>query len=354
MTAKLLKAHSAKDRQQAGAILKQGGLVAVPTETVYGLAADASNDIALTSIFEAKGRPVDHPLILHIANSSELEKWARDIPHITQSLMEAFWPGALTLVLKKAEGVSNILTGGLDTIAIRMPNQPALLDILSAHELAVAAPSANPYEKLSPTQAHHVMNSMGEIIDAVVDGGACEQGIESTILDISDYPRTSPRVLRPGPITASQIEAVLDQTVLAPDSHNEKISGNKKVHYRPRATLVSCETEQLDSLIRNGVAGVFLYHSEVIETALNDSQLHGDQIALRLPADHQGYAQAWYSTLHEVDCLMPEVVYTESVPTSLEWSGISNRIVRAAMSFATYRQDKSAPEPDSEGCLSGQ
>ncbi|EAT12666.1 threonylcarbamoyl-AMP synthase [Bermanella marisrubri] len=352
MTAKLLKAHSAKDRQQAGAILKQGGLVAVPTETVYGLAADARNDIALASIFEAKGRPVDHPLILHIANSTELEKWARDVPHIAQSLVEAFWPGALTLVLKKAEGVSDILTGGLDTVAIRMPNQPALLDILRTHELIVAAPSANPYEKLSPTQAHHVMNGMGELIDAVVDGGACEQGIESTILDISDYPRTSPRVLRPGPISASQIEAVLDQTVLQPDNHNEKVSGNKKVHYRPKATLVLCETEQLDALIRNGVAGVFLYHSEIIETALNDSQLHGDQIALRLPADHQGYAQSWYSTLHEVDCLMPDTVYTECVPNNTEWSGIANRIARAAIELNAYDQNKSASDSDTEECLS--
>lgn len=352
MTAKLLKAHSAKDRQQAGMILKQGGLVAVPTETVYGLAADARNDIALASIFEAKGRPVDHPLILHIANSSELDKWARDIPHITQSLMEAFWPGALTLVLKKAKGVSDILTGGLDTIAIRMPDQPALLDILRTHSLAVAAPSANPYEKLSPTQAHHVMNNMAERIQAVVDGGACQQGIESTILDISDYPRSSPRILRPGPISASEIESVLDQAVLQPAAHSEKVSGNKDVHYRPKATLVRCETDQIDTLIRNGAPGVFLYHSEVIELALNDSQLNGDQIALRLPADHQGYAHDWYSTLHEVDCLMPEVVYTERVPKHKEWSGIDNRIARAAISFDAYHQKRSASESDSEECLS--
>ena len=191
---------------QAVQLLQQGECVALPTETVYGLAADAANAQAVDKIFAAKGRPKNHPLIVHIPDVSHLEKWAADIPATAYALAEQFWPGPLTLLLKKAPHVDGVVTGGLDTIALRVPAHPLFLSVLAQLDSGLAAPSANRYKQLSPTIAEQVSKGLQGRIAAVLDGGPCAHGLESTIVDlVSDLPR----ILRAGPITKQQLDVAL-------------------------------------------------------------------------------------------------------------------------------------------------
>lgn len=211
-----LSAMTPADIECAAQLLKQGQLVAIPTETVYGLAADATQPEAVKQIFSAKGRPANHPLIVHLGSAEQLSEWATDIAPEAYQLAEAFWPGPLTLLLPKAKQVSPVVTGGLESVGIRVPAHPVLLDILKTHRLAVAAPSANPYKKLSPTSAQQVLDGLNGRLAAVLDGGECQHGLESTIVDLTSKPF---RVLRAGPITASELSAVLGQEVLQPQVH---------------------------------------------------------------------------------------------------------------------------------------
>jgi L-threonylcarbamoyladenylate synthase len=209
--------------------------VAFPTETVYGLGADARNPEAVARIFAAKGRPVDHPLIVHLADASQLTEWARDIPPAAWQLAEAFWPGPLAMVLPRAPHVLDAVTGGLDTVALRVPNHPLALALLGAFAGGVAAPSANRYGRVSPTAASHVREELGDAVDFVLDGGACQVGIESTIVDVSS---TTIKILRPGAITESDLRRVLGAPVTITLAGEVRAPGRKPSHYAPRARVV--------------------------------------------------------------------------------------------------------------------
>ncbi|MEQ1776535.1 MAG: L-threonylcarbamoyladenylate synthase, partial [Burkholderiales bacterium] len=233
---------------RAVATLRAGGLVAFPTETVYGLGADASNPDAIKKVFAAKGRPHDHPLIVHVASSSQLTEWARDIPSAAHTLAKKFWPGPLTLILKRAPGVSDLVTGGQDTVAIRVPSHPVAQALLQAFGGGVVGPSANRFGRVSATTADHVRQEFGDAVDCILDGGACDVGIESTIIDLSG---SKPALLRPGWITAAQIESALGLSLTAPDAQSPRAPGTLEKHYAPRTPVMLVEGDLIDELARS-------------------------------------------------------------------------------------------------------
>lgn len=239
----------------AAEILRGGGLVGIPTETVYGLGADGLNEDAVRAIFEAKGRPQDNPLILHIPGADWLERFCRDIPDAAYLLAERFWPGPLTMILKRRENVPNVTTGGLDTVGMRCPDHPVTLAIIEAADVPVAAPSGNISGRPSPTCARHMVEDMDGRIEGIVDGGACGVGVESTIIDLTVTP---PRVLRPGGLPLEELRSVLgeiavDKAVTAPLAEGEKprAPGMKYRHYAPKApvTVVTGESGQTAAYI---------------------------------------------------------------------------------------------------------
>ncbi len=321
MKTQRLHGDATTDLVEAARLLKQGGLVAVPTETVYGLAANAADERAVKAIFEAKGRPANHPLIVHVADAEQLSQWAIDVPDEAYQLAEAFWPGPLTLLMKKHPDVNAVITGGLDTIGIRNPAHPVLLSILKKAQLGVAAPSANPYKKLSPTTADQVYETLAGKIDAVVDGGPCDVGIESTIVDLSS---DQPTILRPGPITAAQIEAVLGKVVATPKTHDEVVPGNVESHYQPGKPLLLMTTAQIKTRLfkRDDVACV--YYSEELIQMMKSSDV-------RLPNDKAGYAQALYHSLYQLDHSDIKEIWLELPPTSEAWWDVQDRLSRAGV-----------------------
>ncbi len=235
MTTELL---TEKDLPRAAELLRQGGLVALPTETVYGLGASGLNEEAVARIFAVKGRPQDNPLILHVASASELPNWCREIPEEAWALAEAFWPGPLTLILRKGERVPLRVTAGLDTVAMRCPDHPLTREVLRLAALPVAAPSANLSGKPSTTTARHCVHDLWGKVEAILDGGPCRVGVESTILDLTVSP---PRVLRPGGVSLEELRAFLPETELDPGllrpGETPKAPGMKYRHYSPQAEV---------------------------------------------------------------------------------------------------------------------
>ena len=241
--------QSSNSVRQAAEVLRNGGLVGLPTETVYGLAADARNPAAVARIFAAKQRPVDHPLIVHLGDAAQLQAWARDIPAEAWQLAEAFWPGPLTLILKRAPHVLDAITGGLDTVALRIPDHALALALLADFGSGIAAPSANRYGRVSPTSAAHVQEELGDAVDLILDGGPCRVGIESTIIDIS---RGDLHVLRPGAISGEDVRRVLgslprmgfDANAGGDVAGDVRSPGMKTSHYAPRARVLLSSPEQ--------------------------------------------------------------------------------------------------------------
>ena len=224
-----LSAEMTLSVEQAAAVLRRGGLVAFPTETVYGLGADAESPDAVARIFAAKGRPANHPVIVHIGHADLLEHWAADIPPSAWLLAKHFWPGPLTLILKRNARVLDAVTGGQDTVGLRMPDHPVALALLSAFGGGVAAPSANRYGRISPTTALHVRDELGEAVDCILDGGPCRVGIESTILDLSG---AHPQLLRPGAISAAAIEIALGRDLVAADRKSTRLNSSHAIPSR--------------------------------------------------------------------------------------------------------------------------
>jgi L-threonylcarbamoyladenylate synthase len=220
--------------EEAAEVLRAGGLVAFPTETVYGLGADASNPDAVRRIYEVKGRPSGHPLIVHIPSAAQLGTWARDIPSTAAALTSALWPGPLTLLLRRQEGVSDVVTGGRDTIGIRVPAHPLALELLQAFGGGLAAPSANRFGRVSPTTADHVRADLGDEVDVILDGGPCEVGLESTILNLTVEP---PTILRPGGVAAEAIAALVGGRLGAGAAEPGVAPGTLPSHYAPDAAL---------------------------------------------------------------------------------------------------------------------
>lgn len=308
----------------AAAQLKAGELVAFPTETVYGLGADASNADAVRKIYAAKGRPSNHPLIVHVADAVQLANWVRDIPPSAHTLAKKFWPGPLTLVLKRNPRVPDEVTGGQDTVAVRVPSHPVAQALLREFGGGVAAPSANRFGRVSATTAAHVREEFGDMVACVLDGGAADVGIESTIVDCS---RTTPTLLRPGWITPQQIEAALGKPLAAPDADAPRVSGTMEKHYSPQTPVMLMEgdliIELAHSLTRQGKRVAVL-----ARTALRP--LIDDLVWLAAPADAAGYAHDLYANLRELDHAGCDAILVEQPPDEVRWIAIRDRLNRAA------------------------
>lgn len=279
--------------ERAVGILRAGGLVALPTETVYGLAADAEQELAVRRIFAAKGRPSTHPLIVHLADVAQLSEWAREIPPAARALAAAFWPGPMTLVLPRTSRASDAITGGQDTVALRIPNHPLALQVLRAFGGGLAAPSANKFGHVSPTTAAHVESELGAEVELILDGGPCAVGVESTIVDLSS---ATPRLLRPGGIAKEELERVLGVHLAAP-SPEVRAPGMLASHYAPRAGLVLTTAEQVaDEAARRQLSGAAVAVLSAHPTALPPGVRH-----FPLPSDPAEAARLLYATLREID-----------------------------------------------------
>lgn len=322
--------------QLAAELLRQGKLVAIPTETVYGLGADAKNPEAVKKIFVAKGRPSDHPLIVHIADVSDLPHWAVEIPPTAYTLAEKYWPGPLTLVLKKHPSVPYQVTGGQETIAIRIPNHPVALAVLQAFGGGIAAPSANRFCRISPTQASHVEEELGDKVDMILDGGACEVGLESTIVDLS---QDNPRLLRPGQINKIEIELLLGVTLQLPEI-NEQIHapGAMEVHYSPEAATLLCTSEQIQKILNGEVyqhnykIGVLTYNFPM--------EASEDNLRISMSKEADAYAHDLYDALHRLDNAWADIILIEQPPQSEEWIAINDRLGKAAKKFDEAYESK--------------
>ncbi len=288
--AQFLSNCSARAMADAAANLLGGGIVAFPTETVYGLGADACNADAVARIYSVKGRPADHPLIVHIASTDGLGDWADDVPGYAISLARDFWPGPMTLVVKRSGLAGDFVTGGQDTVGVRVPDHPVALGLLEAFELAggkgVAAPSANRFGNVSPTTAQAVSDELGDYLadgDLILDGGACEVGVESTIIDCTG---DAPKILRPGAITAQMIAESTGLAVVGVVEESAiRVSGSLEAHYAPAATVV---------LDQSPVAGQGFI-------AMADVVVGDDVVRLAAPKTHEEFAQVLYSALRAAD-----------------------------------------------------
>lgn len=303
--------------------LKHGGLVGMPTETVYGLGADASNTQAVKRIFAAKNRPENHPLIVHLASFEQFENWAQDIPESAFQLAQHFCPAPLAFILKKRPQVSEVVTGGQNTVALRIPNHPVALELLRQFDGGIAAPSANRFCRISPTQATHVAEELGEDVDFILDGGACEVGVESTIIDLSG---DKPTILRFGKITRTEIETVLNTQVFIPDSLSQatvRTAGMMAIHYAPTTPALLCNIDYLNVLLanKNQKIGVLTCRKSVpsIPTCTT----------IQLPADPIIYAQNLYAKLRELDALKLDLIVVEKPPQNEAWEAINDRLSKA-------------------------
>ena len=301
------------DIERAVAILRRGGLVAFPTETVYGLGANALDSAAVERIFAAKGRPATSPLIVHVAGFDMLPAVVDDWPEAAQQLADRFWPGPLTLVLRKSNRVPDRVTAGLGTVGVRMPSHPLALELIRAAGIPVAAPSANRFTGVSPTCAEHVRRALGDAVDLVLDGGPTQVGIESTVLALPSGGR--PMLLRPGMITREQIEAVIGAVTLGapPDSGGHASPGQHERHYSP-STPVRLGTDP-------GARSAYVWWDSPSTTAA---------ATVQLPRHPQGYAQALYAALHSLDLEKWDAIVVEPVPGTSEWDGVRDRLERAA------------------------
>lgn len=324
---------SAADIRQAATILESGGLVAFPTETVYGLGADAENPAAVAKIYIAKGRPAHHPLIVHLSPEADIAYWAASIPAQARKLMTAFWPGPLTLILQRAAHIPDAATGGQDSIGLRCPSHPvaqALLRGFKQGRGGVAAPSANKFGHVSPTTAQHVRDEFSAIennpLDCILDGGQSEVGIESTILDLSRIATHGAVLLRPGHVSAERIAEIIGVAPHLPDATAPRASGTLDSHYAPATPVALIGLDQLPATLqRLAVAGrrVALLRHSVPVSALAIAQIE-------LPATAGGYAHDLYAALRAMDAVQADLILVEAPPAGGEWQGVNDRLRRAA------------------------
>ncbi len=305
-------------------VIQRGGLVAFPTETVYGLGADARNPAAVARIFAAKGRPADHPLIVHLASAALLPSWARKIPAAVPSLAAAFWPGPLTLILERHPDVPTIVTGGQDTVGLRVPDHPLALAFLEAAGRGLAAPSANRFGRISPTSAAHVRAELGERVDCVLDGGDCTVGLESTILDLS---RERPRLLRPGAISAEALAEVLGELPAGRDGHSPRVPGAMAAHYAPETPV-----QLLDGLQLEAQAAALAAGGRAVAVLARRPARHPLPGCrwLQLPDDPARYGQGLYARLRELDAAGCDRLLIQAPPAEPAWAAVDDRLRRCA------------------------
>lgn len=328
-----------EDVERAARLLEQGKLVAFPTETVYGLGADAYNPDAVAAIFAAKGRPSNHPVIVHVARDADLGRWASHVPAEALRLIVAFWPGPLTLILPRATSVLAAVAGGQDSIGLRCPSHPlarALLAEFRGGQGGVAAPSANRFGHVSPTTAQHVIDEFGAPgegpVACVLDGGQSDVGIESTIVDLTRMETLGPVLLRPGQISAAQIAEVLGRAPAMPDTAAPRVSGSLDAHYAPRTPVAQLAKDELESVLQRldlAHRPYALMHQSHLPNA------HSGLIAaLQMPADATAYAHRLYASLRDMDAAGAQLIVVEKPPTSEGWQGINDRLRRAAFDSA--------------------
>ncbi len=312
--------------QQAVEVLRSGGLVAFPTETVYGLGADATQAEAVERIYEVKGRPTTNPIIVHVADIERARRYAAQWPEAAQKLAEQFWPGPLTLVVPKSPQIVDQATAGLKTVGLRVPNHPVALELLRAFDGAIAAPSANRSARVSPTTAQHVRDELGDLVQLVLDGGPCEVGIESTVLDLSG---DMPRILRPGMVTRTMIEQVIGPVQASrsvTDATQPALSpGQQPVHYAPVTPAYRYTATQASRLAAEGAG--------IIDIGQIDQPRQIESV-ITLPADPEQYARHFYAALRTLDAMGLRAIYVEMPPDSPPWIAVRDRIRRATRPLA--------------------
>jgi L-threonylcarbamoyladenylate synthase len=314
---------------------RAGELVGFPTETVYGLGADASSDKAVGGIFAAKGRPADHPLIVHVADAAQVNDYAASLPPFAARLIKAFWPGPLTVILPRKPGVAAAAAGGQDSIGLRCPSHPVALAFLQACNTGVAGPSANRFGRVSPTTAQHVQQEFGDGL-LVLDGGPCDVGIESSIVDCT---RGRPVLLRPGILTRAQLEAACGEAVLAKDEFEQqalglvgevpRASGTLEAHYAPNAKLRLMDAGPIQTaldLLGAEAAHIAVYARSIV-------RIKSEQVLYRrMPDDALATAQQLFAVLRDFDAKGVKLIWVENPPAETEWDGVRDRLGRAAAS----------------------
>jgi L-threonylcarbamoyladenylate synthase len=304
--------------------LRNGEVVAFPTETVYGLGADAQNPDAVHKVFELKGRPATHPLIVHIESARALERWALSVPPAAMALAERFWPGPLTLVLRRAPAVDLAITGGQDTVAVRVPGHPVAQQLLRAFGSGIAAPSANRFGRISPTRAEHVRDEFGSDLRLILDGGDCKIGLESTIVSCLDV---VPRVLRPGFITLSQLRAVVPETQGGPDAFAPRVPGSDRKHYAPTTPLSIVTSSTLEEVVGQLTDS----HDRVAVLACRPPKV-ANRYMTWINAGRRAdvYARELYVNLRTLDKSGAREILVEEVPAGEPWDAVRDRLRRAA------------------------
>jgi L-threonylcarbamoyladenylate synthase len=342
---------SAKAIHRAAAALAAGDLVAMPTETVYGLAADAANDVAVRKIFTAKGRPADHPLIVHVAGGVDMSGWVSEVPDNARQLIARFWPGPLTLILKKSKRISATVTGGQETVGIRCPAHPVAQALLTEFAKIgsgiVAAPSANRFGHVSPTSAQHVRDEFGDAIGnsiQLLDGGKCDVGIESTILDLS---RDVPVLLRPGAISREAIAAVIgtlpltreEDVVRSRSTAAPRVSGALAAHYAPMTPLKLVATHALPAAVdevldagRRVAVLAFKAKPRIKPSPVGVGIRNARPLVwITAEADPVSFAQCLYANLRTLDAAATSVILVETPPDATAWDAVNDRLGRAAV-----------------------
>jgi len=314
---------------EAARLIRSGELIGLPTETVYGLGADASNDAAVALIFAAKGRPSNHPLIVHISEAQQVLDYASSVPPFAARLIAAFWPGPLTLILPRKPGVATAAAGGQDSIGLRCPSHPVAQALLTACRTGVAGPSANRFGRVSPTTAAHVADELGDAL-FVLDGGPCDVGIESTIVDCT---RGQPVLLRPGVLTRAQLEAACGEAVLDNESlaaNAPRASGTLASHYAPNAKVRLMDKTELQAALAalpnntTGAAPVAVY-------AYSIPDINAASVLYRaMPLQASEVAHELFAVLREFDAQGVTHIWVETLPDSTEWDGVRDRLMRAA------------------------
>jgi len=308
--------------------LRDGELVAFATETVYGLGANAQNPAAVAKIFEAKGRPPNHPVIVHLDSPRFLHRWVREVPEVAMRLAERFWPGPFTMVMPRAANVHDVITGGQDTIAIRVPAHPMAQQLLTAFGGGIAAPSANRYGRLSPTRAEHVREELGDAVRVILDGGECQIGLESTIVS---FEGDGVRLLRPGSVTATQISAVVGELFSDDGRPLPRVPGSPPTHYAPTTHMTIVPAGEIDAQADAASSG-----GRRVAVLAQRLPLRAHKYATWINAGRrpENYGRDLYANLRTLDKAGCRRILVQAVPDGERWDAIRDRLVHAATSVA--------------------
>ena len=308
--------------------LRDGELVAFPTETVYGLGANAQNPAAVRRVFEVKGRPANHPVIVHLDSPRFLHRWVREVPQSATRLAEVFWPGPLTMVMPRAANVHDVITGGQDTIAIRVPAHPMAQQLLTAFGGGIAAPSANRYGRLSPTRAEHVREEFGDALRVILDGGECQIGLESTIVA---FEGAEVRLLRPGAVTVAQIKSVVGELLVGADVGSPRVPGSPPTHYAPSTPLTIVAAGEIDAQADAASTG-----GRRVAVLAQRLPLRSHKYVTWINAGRrpETFARDLYTNLRTLDKAGCQRILVQAVPDGERWDAVRDRLLRAATSVA--------------------